>query len=82
MSEHYFGLQSGTISKRTVNKRDKIAREVGGERCGYTYANIPGDGWRGWGFIPNRGAPFDDARAKEIMAAWDAAGVGVPHRGA
>ena len=77
MSEHYFGLQRGTISKRVVNKRDKIAREVGGERCGYTYATIPGNGPQGWGFAPNRGEPFDSATAREIMDAWAAAGVGV-----
>lgn len=81
MSEFNFGLQRGKLTKITVTKRDRIARKVGGPRCGYVYTNVPGLGWQGWGYAPNRGAPFDDRLAAEVHAAWDAAGVGIPHRG-
>jgi hypothetical protein len=76
MSEHYFASSSKPVPVKTANKRDRIAREVGGSKCGYTSANMP-DGPRSWGYCPNRGEPFDSATAREIMDAWERSGVGV-----
>lgn len=73
MSEHYFAATTEPVSAQVSERRDRIAREVGGPGCGYTTISPPG-GQRSWGVCPNRGEPFDRATAREIT--WTAAGVG------
>lgn len=76
MSEHYFAATTEPVSAQVSERRDRIAREVGGPGCGYTTISPPEGGQRSWGVCPNRGEPFDRATAREIMAAWAEAGVG------
>lgn len=75
MSAHQFGLGSGHLSRRIA----RIARTHGAELVNYTE---PGCrcGWgcsngrckaaqRHWFECENRGAPFDEKTAREVMAA-------------
>lgn len=63
MSEYMFGLYRGHLSARLVRQVEKRFPEVSvnnyteprGERCG-------------WFSGPNRGNPFDQALASEVMA--------------
>lgn len=76
MSIYHFAVTHTRVPKRTAAVRHKIAREVGGPDCGYTAAEMP-EGPRAWGYCTNKGEPFDSQRARDIKAAWTAAGVGV-----
>lgn len=71
-----FAVTTKPVSKRTSAKRDRIAREVGGRGCGYTTITEANGTPKSWGYAPNRGFPFDSQTAREIEAAWKAAGVG------
>ena len=74
MSSFMFAVTSKPVAKSTANKRDRIARRIGGSGCGYISTRQP-EGPRSWGYVPNLGAPFDRAIAREIEAAWKAEGV-------
>lgn len=79
MSEYYFAVLGQYASleggKRAARRRDKIAKKID-KRAGYTYYyDSARQQWCGWGYAPNRGAPFDASLAAEITAAWSAAGV-------
>lgn len=79
MSEQYlFAVRAGKLKggTRAAAKRHRIARQTE-EGAGYTYYFDDDCGvWRGWGYCPNLGHPFDSQTARKIMAAWAAAGVG------
>lgn len=82
MSNHFFAVHDGQFGKKlaggqkAARKRDRIARKVGGKGCGYTYYYAEGERrWYGHGYCPNLGEPFDSRTAREIEAAWAAAGV-------
>jgi hypothetical protein len=53
-------------SDKNNARRDAICVEEGG--TGFTYARIPGEGWRGWFTGPNLGDPFDGNLAKRVLA--------------
>ncbi len=76
MGEYLFAVTTKKMTKTQATKRDKIAREVGGNGCGYVHFY---DGarheYRGWGYAPNRGQPFDTYTSSAIYAAWAKAGV-------
>ena len=42
MSEHYFAATTEPVSAQVSERRDRIAREVGGPGCGYTTISPPG----------------------------------------
>jgi hypothetical protein len=67
MDEYFFGLHRGHLTAEA----DRIAR-----RHGAWHVNcIESDGRRrGWFSCPNRGAPFDRATAKAVMADIERAG--------
>lgn len=68
MSEHFFGLHAGHLSKRA----DDIAGKHGAWHVNYT---DPGTGERrGWFATHNRGNPFDRDTANAVMSAIDAVG--------
>lgn len=80
MSEYYFASFTGSQTikggKKTAAKRSRIARKVGGAGCGYTYYyDDARKEWRGWGYCPNLGHPFDRDTALAIQTAWASAGV-------
>lgn len=75
MSDFFFAVTRKPVAARTAAKRDRIARRVGGPRCGYVTTKQP-DGPHSWGYAPNLGAPFDRATAAAIQAAWAKEGVG------
>jgi hypothetical protein len=72
MSEYYFGVTHTKISDRKAKAYDRIAREVGGAGCGFVSGIFPGDGWKGWFFAPNLGAPFDGQTERDVLAAIEA----------
>ena len=74
MSEFHFAVTRKPVAARLAAKRDRIARRVGGPRCGYVTTKQP-DGPHSWGYAPNLGAPFDRAIARKIEDAWKKAGV-------
>ena len=78
MAQHHFSVTHRPVTKAVATKRDRIARKVGGRGCGcgcgYISVRLP-EGPRAWGYCPNLGEPFDRATAREIVAAWNAAGV-------
>lgn len=86
MSEFYFAVFTGpqmtngksmTIKggKKAATKRHRIAKSID-STAGYVYYfDDARKEWRGWGYCRNYGAPFDQATAREIEAAWAAAGV-------
>ena len=81
MSQFYFAVFDGQFGKRLdggqkrANQRHKIARSVDSE-AGYVYYHAPGEHrWYGHGYCRNYGAPFDEATARAICEAWEAAGV-------
>jgi hypothetical protein len=76
MSEFFFAASHSPVPATVAKKRNAIAREVGGKGCGYVAAKLP-DGYRSWGFGPNRGDPFDRDLAQRVRDAWTAGGVGV-----
>lgn len=80
MSKYFFAVLSEystlTGGAKAAQKRDSIAREIGGRGCGYEYFRDPGKSrMHGFGYAPNRGEPFDRQTAAEIMAAWEKGGV-------
>lgn len=62
MSEYFFGLGKGHLSKKV----EKIAEKHGATLVNHTE---PGGFKRHWFAIPNRGSPFDQAKASEVLAA-------------
>jgi hypothetical protein len=66
MSEHFFGLGKGHLSRRVAQAA---------EREGATLVNYddPAEGKRHWFACPHRGEPFDSAVAKSAMAAVERA---------
>lgn len=69
MSEYSFGLHKGHLSEEA----DKIARKIH-PQAGHVNYKEPNGEKRGWFFGPNRGHPFDDQLAREVLAAVAAAG--------
>jgi hypothetical protein len=65
MSENTFGLHRGREEEGVVETKDRICREEGG--YGYCYADLPGEGWRGWFSAPHRGQPFDRDLARRVL---------------
>lgn len=76
MSEYCFAVSNHPVPAKVARARHRIAREVGGAKVGYVATKLP-DGYRAWGYGPNRGNPFDADLAKRVCAAWAAGGVGV-----
>lgn len=72
MSEHFFGLGRGKITKKLGQQVDGIAKSHGAE---FIWVTLPGDGPRFWFACDNIGEPFDSATAKEVLAAVRAAGL-------
>ena len=71
MSEHFFGLHSGHLTK----KADQIAEKHGAWHVNYDEFKGPGQiERRGWFACPNRGNPFDGATAAAVMTDIEAAG--------
>lgn len=61
--------------KTRARKRDRIARSIDAT-AGYVYYQDCGTRTHtAYGYVQNRGEPFDRAVAREIEAAWVAAGV-------
>ena len=79
MSEYFFAASNlyKPPTATVAQKRDRIARRVGGPGCGYTRAKLP-EGIRAWGYCQNRGEPFDRQTAAEIQREWGLCGVGGP----
>lgn len=80
MAEYCFSVLGENESLRggasAAKRRDRIAREVGGNGCGYTYyLDAAKQRYMGWGYCPNKGHPFDAATARAIEDAWKVAGV-------
>lgn len=60
----FFGLHDGQLSRREVERRDRIAARHGA----YGYVQVRLDGrWRGWFEGPNLGAPHDRAMAARVL---------------
>lgn len=74
MAQHHFAVSRTLLPARTVQRRDSIAREIAGRTAAFVQI-CEGGRWLSWASIPNRGEPFDRALAREIEAAWKAAGV-------
>lgn len=79
MSEYYFAvlgqyqtLEGGEVAAK---RRDEIAKIIE-PRAGYIYYYDDAEKrWRGWGYCPNLGAPFDQKCANEIQKEWAFAGI-------
>ena len=69
MSEYMWGATKQKLSRRACDRRDRLARKIGGRGYGFVFTVLPGEGWNGWFFGPNRGEPFDRAIGREISAA-------------
>ena len=67
MSEYMFGVTHSKLTKTEGRRRDKIARQHGGNFVGPV--NIPGNSATGWFAVPNNGEPLNGGTAKTIMAA-------------
>lgn len=67
MSEYIFGVTNSKLTKTEGCRRDKIARQHGGNFVGPV--NIPGNSAKGWFAIPNKGEPFNGRTAKAILDA-------------
>ncbi len=76
MSEFFFAVSHQPVPAKVARARHRIAREVGGAHVGYVATKLP-DGYRAWGYGPNRGNPFDADLAERVRTAWAAGGVGV-----
>jgi hypothetical protein len=63
MSEHHFGLYRGHLTQRLVAAVEK--KFPGVSVTNYTE---PRGEKRGWFSGPNRGSPFDDRMAAEVLA--------------
>lgn len=69
MSVEYFFAVTNTRIKggeKTAKKRDKIAKTI------TYYFDKARHEWKGWGFIKNRGEPFNQNVSKKIIDAWKA----------
>lgn len=65
-SPFMFGVCRERLSKREVNRRQRIARKHGAT---FVYPGaIPGSETRGWFECPNRGEPFNEATAKAVLS--------------
>lgn len=67
MSDYLFGLHPGHLGEQA----DRIARRRGGWHVNHTE---PSGEQRGWFAVPDRGSPFDELAAAEILAAVERAG--------
>jgi len=67
MSEYIFGVTNCKLTKTEGRRRDKIARQHGGNFVGPV--NIAGNSAKGWFAIPNKGEPLNGRRAGEILEA-------------
>ena len=70
MSTYMFGVTNERLGNSESTRRDLIAREIGGDNCGFRYIESHEDEKpRGWFFKQNEGEPFDRIRAAEILDA-------------
>lgn len=74
MNEHYFAVlgeyQRLPGGEKTARKRNKIAKKID-PTAGYVYYfDSPTGKYRGWGYVQNRGEPFNSQIAREIQEAW------------
>lgn len=60
----FFGLGRGRVDATTRALIDRVAARHGAT---FVNANLPGEGWRFWFELPNRGAPFDRATARAVL---------------
>ena len=61
---YFFGLHDGKLSRREVERRDRIARRQGA----YGYVQVRRDGrWVGWFEAPNLGHPIDRDLAARVL---------------
>jgi hypothetical protein len=74
MSEYLFGVGSGQISDREAKRVEKIASKHGatfvrwcGPEC-LCGRNCGGCNYRFWFAGPNRGKPFDEWMADDVLA--------------
>jgi hypothetical protein len=77
VSEYFFGLGRGRVSDDRIKALDEIGAEYGAVFCN---PSLPGDGPRYWFAGPNQGHPFDQAMAKAVIGAAEAAGLWPPTR--
>ncbi len=72
MSEYFFSSGSGKIPAQLASRIDKIARQHGAR---FVSVTLPGEGPRFWFAGPNRGNPFDQRMANDVMADLATAGI-------
>lgn len=79
MSEHMFGLvrkgspKHNGMVRSAARRVEAVAQQHDAD---FVCASPPGSDLLGWFTCPNRGSPFDDATAREVTAAVEAAGLG------
>lgn len=61
MSEYMFAAETGKLSQREEKRLERIARAASvefSERVDFNYVNLPGNGWRRWFAVDDRGTPM------------------------
>jgi len=60
----YFGVRAGKRSREQQINRENLAKKF---KVDWEYVNLPGDGYKSWFSARNRGFPFDDQLAAEVL---------------
>lgn len=69
MSTFMWGITTRKLTEAETERRDRVARDLGGKGCGFVYDGERPEGPCGWFYKPNEGAPWDVSTARQIMHA-------------
>lgn len=70
MSEHHFGVGQGR--PKHARRIESIAKK---HDAAFTWAELPGEGWRYWFSCRNNGFPFDRDTERAVKGALEAVGL-------